>query len=762
MNACNPSWASSIQAKPEEPVLPTHQVPAPSWPEPPKAPAGAPNVVLILIDDVGFGTTSTFGGPIHTPNFDRLAQGGLRYNSFHVNSLCSPSRASLLTGRNNHQVGFGSVAEWSAPYPGYNTQIPKSTATVAEVLKENGYSTAAFGKWHNTPTWQVSPAGPFDRWPTGLGFEYFYGFNQGFDSQYYPRLFRNTSPVEPDRTPAQGYHLTTDITNDAIRWLHEHDAVAHEKPFFLYFAPGATHSPHQIGKQWTDRYKGQFDAGWDAIRRQSFERQKKLGVIPANAELTPRPASLPAWDSLTPAQQKLLAHQAEVYAGFTEQTDEEVGRLLDAIHDEGLSDNTVVLWIFGDNGASAEGGLEGSDLYQVNGKAAPIAAREEIADQLGSEIYMNHFAAAWAWSLSSPFQGTKQDASHLGGTTDPLLISWPGHLQDTEKLRSQFAHVNDIAPTLYELAGITPPSSVNGVEQLPLEGTSLVYTFSNAQAPTRHRLQYFATSGNRGIYKDGWWAGSLDHFTWENGGMPTGTDQNLASHSWELYHLDEDYSQAHDLAARNPAKLKELIASFDQEAERNHAYPLLPRRAAYPAGQAGGQTRFVYRAGVERLSNYIAPNLSDRAYTLSADVEVPATGKAEGVIFAEGGVLGGLSLFVQQGRVVYEINANGQRSGQIVSSEPLPTGHAQIELTLTPVAHEQQANQPFQPGAAIAADAVLKINGRSVGQGHFANVNVRPFETLDIGSDLGSAVSHDYTAPNRFTGVIDQVTLELR
>jgi len=498
------SWSPAL-AQSNDATLPHSDAPTSAWPEPPKAPSGAPNVVLILVDDVGFGATSTFGGPISTPTFDKLAAEGLRYNSFHVNSLCSPTRAALLTGRNNHEVGFGSISEWSAPYPGYNTLLPKSSATIAEVLKENGYSTAAFGKWHNTPTWQVSPQGPFDRWPTGLGFEHFYGFLQAADNQYYTRIYRDQTPVEPNKTPEQGYHFTTDITNEAINWLHQHDAVASDKPFFIYYATGATHTPHQVPQKWINLYKGKFDRGWDVIRQEAFDRQRKLGVIPANAELTPRPDGLPAWDSLTPQQKKLLAHQAEVYAGFAQQTDYEIGRLLDAIREEGQADNTVVLEIFGDNGASAEGGLDGTDARDINGKPLTVEARLDTADLLGSETFMNHYAAAWAWALSSPFQGTKQDASHLGGTTDPLVIVWPGHIKDAGGLRSQFSHVIDIAPTIYDIAGVTPPAIINGIAQTPLEGVGLTYTFDNPQEPTHHAVQYFTTSGNRAIYKDGWW-----------------------------------------------------------------------------------------------------------------------------------------------------------------------------------------------------------------------------------------------------------------
>ena len=760
-SAWSPSWAKENDAQLAKPTIPVHEAPPQSWPEPPKAPAGAPNVVLILVDDVGFGATSTFGGPIATPTFDKLAQSGLRYNSFHVNSLCSPTRAALLTGRNNHEVGFGSISEWSAPYPGYNTLLPKSSATIAEVLKENGYSTAAFGKWHNTPTWQVSPQGPFDRWPTGLGFEHFYGFLQAADNQYYTRIYRDQTPVEPNKSPEQGYHFTTDVTNEAINWLHQHDAVASNKPFFIYYATGATHTPHQVPQKWVDQYKGKFDKGWDVIRQEAFDQQKKLGVIPTNAELTARPDGLPAWDSLTPQQKKLLAHQAEVYAGFAAQTDYEIGRLLDSIREEGQEDNTVVLEIFGDNGASAEGGLDGTDARDINGKPLTVEARLDTADLLASETFMNHYAAAWAWALSSPFQGTKQDASHLGGTTDPLVIVWPGHIKDAGGLRSQFSHVNDIAPTIYDIAGVTPPAVINGVAQTPLEGSSLTYTFDHPEEPTHHTVQYFTTSGNRAIYKDGWWAGDRFHSTWEQSYTLNASDRDLGNHPWELYNLNDDYSQAHNLAGTNPEKLKELQQVFESEAARNQAEPIIPTRKDYPIGQAGGQKVFTYREGVERLQPRIAPNLAGRAYTITADVNVPSGG-ADGVIVAQGSRYGGITLFVKDHRVVYEVNAYGHRSGQLVAPEPLQPGKAHIVLNLTPNSPDDTTSVPFTSRQPLAAKGALSINGKAVGEAQFTNVNLSFSETLDIGSDFGSPVSLEYKSPYRFTGKIDTVKIELK
>jgi arylsulfatase len=762
LGAWSPARAQSTEAPKTWPTLPVHEAPPQSWPEPPQAPANAPNVVLILIDDVGFGATSAFGGPIHTPVFDSVAQSGLRYNSFHMNALCSPTRAALLTGRNNHQVGFGSIAEWSAPYPGYDTVLPKSAATIAEVLKENGYSTSAYGKWHNTPMWEVSPAGPFDRWPTGLGFEHFYGFNQAADSQYFPRIFRDTTPVEPSKSPKDGYHFTTDITNDAISWLHNHDAVANNKPFFIYFATGATHEPHQVPQQWVERYKGQFDKGWDAIREEAFAKQKASGVIPANAEPTPRPDGLPSWDSLSVQQKKLLAHEAEVYAGYTEHTDHEIGRLLDAIRDEGQADNTVILWIFGDNGASAEGGLEGHDAVDATGKPKTLEERSDIANLLGSELYMNHYAASWAWALNSPYVGTKQDASHLGGVTDPLVISWPGHIKDSGAVRGQFSHVNDIAPTIYEITGAKFPEEVNGVKQIPLEGKSLVYTFDNAKAPTRHTLQYFTTSGNRGIYKDGWWAGNRFHSTWEPNFYHNASDKDMDVRPWELYNLNEDFSQAHNLADKNPDKLKELQKAFNSEAERNHAYPILPERSSPLDKKLKGKSVFTFRSGVERLPLRYAPGLYGHAYTLNAEVEIPSEG-AEGVIVAEGGILGGFSLFLKDSHLYYEVNVANDHSEQIVSKTPIHAGVAHIQLNVTPTP-ESGSDTPgapgFSPRRPVPGDVKLSVNGVSVGEAHFSSIYASG-ETLDVGSDLGSPVSPEYKSPYRFTGKIDTVAFQL-
>ncbi|HTZ57826.1 MAG TPA: arylsulfatase [Acidobacteriaceae bacterium] len=712
------------------------------------APPGAPNVLLILVDDVGFSATATFGGVIHTPNFDRLAAAGLKYNNFHVNALCSPTRSALLSGRNNHQVGFGNVAESVSGFPGYNGLWPRSAASVAEVLKDNGYATAAFGKWHNTPIWQTSRVGPFDRWPTGLGFQHFYGFLAGYDNQYFPRLFDDTVPVEPAKTPQQGYSLTADMTDHAIFWLHQLEAVAPQKPFFLYYAPGATHTPHQVPKEWIAKYKGKFDEGWDKLREETFARQKKLGVIPANSELTPRPEGLPAWDSLPEGERKLLARQAEVYAAFTEQTDYQIGRLIDEIGKSGKADNTLVIEIFGDNGASAEGGPDGYDARDAQGKALSIQQRLNDSSGLGSELYMNHFAAAWAWALSTPFQGAKMDASHLGGTTDPMVVSWPARIHQRGELRTQFQHVTDIVPTIYEAAGVKRPDAVNGVEQMPLEGTSLVYTFDHPDAPTRHTQQYFATLGNIAIYKDGWWAGRRAWSPWE--ARPAG---DLNKQPWELYHLSVDYSQAHDLAQKDPEKLNQLKRVFDEEAKRNQVYPLFPLGGAQPL-EGGQRKTLVLAEGAARIPNATIPHLAGRAYTITADI-VAESSRSNGVIVAQGSRYGGFTLYLEGGHVVYEVNAFGNRTGRLVSKSRLQPGKAHIVLEVNP---EGPANAQVRPGTAT-----LTINGEAQGTAIFPNLNGGSYtETLDVGSDLGSPVSTAYTTPDIFSGRIDRLTIEIR
>jgi arylsulfatase A-like enzyme len=731
----------------------------PDWPQHPKAHAGAPNVVLILLDDVGFGATSVFGGPVNTPELRKLADGGLRYNRFHVNAMCSPTRAALLSGRNSHQMAFGNISELAAGYPGYNSLWPRESASVAEVLKDDGYSTAAFGKWHLTPVWEVTAAGPFDRWPTGLGFEYFYGFQGAQTSQWEPTLYRNTLPVDPLAVRRGGDHLTTDLVDDALGWVHRHDALVPQKPFFLYFATGATHVPHHVPAQWIAKYKGKFDEGWDVIRARSFERQKQLGVIPANAELTPRPKEIPAWDSLTADQKRLVARQMEVYAGFLEQTDYEVGRLLAGIRADGHVEDTIVFYIPGDNGASAEGGYEGHDSVDINGKALTAGERLETIDDLGGEMFLNHYATAWAYALNSPFQWAKEVASHLGGTRDPLIVSWPGHITQTDRVRSQFIHVNDIAPTIYELASITPPTEVNGVKQSPMEGVSFAYTFDHPDAPGKHKVQYFEMLGSRGIYEDGWWAGSFNHLPWPTDRSPFNSPPE--TRPWELYHLDDDYSQAHDVAAQYPDKLKELEDLFEAEAQRNHVYPLEPLRNDGLPLVTVGKTSFLYRSGQQPIPAISAPRLWQRAHVITADLDVPASGAA-GVIVAQGGRYGGFTLYVKSGALIYESNINTHRVGKIVSFEALPAGKVTVALEFAPDAPvPEQPAVSFQPARLVPGLVTVSINGKTVGSGHIPGIGNNT-DTMDIGYDRGSPVSASYASPFAFTGTVESLRVELK
>lgn len=746
-----PEAAPAVIADPSRDATP------PAWPAPVVAARGAPNVVLVLLDDAGFGATSTFGGPAKTPELDRLAARGLKYNAFHVSALCSPTRAALLSGRTDHQIGFGSVADGATGYPGYNAHWPRSAASLARVLRDNGYSTAAFGKWHNTPYDEISPVGPFDRWPTGLGFEYFYGFLAGYDSQYAPRLYRNTTPADPHSSGEPGYHLTTDLVDDAVKWVHAHEAVAPAKPFLLYFAPGATHWPHQVAKEWIAKYSGAFDQGWDKLREETFARQKALGVIPANAELTPRPAELPAWDALSGDEKKLFARQMEVYAAFMEQTDLEIGRLLKSLEKDGIADNTLVLYIAGDNGGSGEGGVDGRDVIAVDGTALSPTDRLKRADELGEEIFDNHYAAAWAWASSTPFQWTKQVASHLGGARDPLIVSWPAKIKARGELRTQFQHITDIAPTIYELAGIRPPDKVDGVAQTPLEGKSFAASFYDAKAPSSHGRQVFETSGNRAIYQDGWWAGARHVAPWS---AARGADLAIGQHPWELYDLRTDFSQAHDLAAEKPEKVKELAALFDSEAERTQIYPLLPARGNLPS-PADGRNVFDYRPGADHIPQRIGPKFNRRAHSILAEVTLPA--EPEGVIFADGGDYGGFSIYVKDGKLIYLAKAWGNVAGKIVSSTRLPVGAARIGVEFVPdAAKPPPVRTSFEPRVVFAGKIILSVNGAKVAEGRIENLQLSYNETLDVGLDSGAPVSPDYAAPFAFNGQIDKVHVELK
>jgi len=626
----------TVGASAQEVVLPKPQPPfqgviertakdsKPDFPKGVEAPLGAPNVLLILTDDVGFGASSPFGGPIQTPNVQQLADNGLRYNTFHTTALCSPTRAALITGRNHHSDASGVITEMATGYPGYNSLIPKSSGSIGEGLRENGYNTSWYGKMHNVPDWMSSQAGPFDLWPSGLGFEYFYGFLGGDTDQWHPALFENTRPIEPG--PYLGnpnYILDHDLADKAISWVRMQHAVAPKKPWFMYYATGTAHAPHHAPKDWIAKYKGQFDQGWDKVREETLARQIKLGIVPANTQLTKRPEGIPAWDSLSPDQKRLYAHMMEVYAGALSYADNQIGRLLDELRESGQLENTLVFFIMGDNGASAEGTMQGTTnevATAANGVTEDLPYLLSVMDQLGGPLTYNHYPVGWAHSMDSPMQWTKQVASHFGGTRNGMVISWPARIKDNGGIRSQFSHVIDIVPTIYEAAGITPPTVMDGVQQKPIEGISLVYTFDNANAPTRHTTQYFELVGNRAIYKDGWMASTTPlRLPW----VTIGSEPNPDDFKWELYNISEDFSQANNLVEKNPDKLKELQEAFDVEAKKYNVYPLDSSAASrldpsIRPSLTRGRSEFTYYPGMVRIPEGSAPNFKNKSWSISS------------------------------------------------------------------------------------------------------------------------------------------------
>jgi len=751
--ALSTAHATEVLPRPPAPfagkIAPRGDAATPAYPQAIKAPAGAPNIVVVLLDDVGFSASSTFGGVAQTPTLQQLASQGVSYNQFHVTALCAPTRAAILTGRNSHQAGFGQVA--TAGYPGYNSVWQKDTVSLAEVLRQNGYSTAAFGKWHNTPAWEVTPAGPFDHWPTSLGFEFFYGFHGGAENQYEPRIWRNTLPVEPGRTPEQGYHLIADMAEQAQGWLRTQDAVYPDKPVFVWFAPGGTHWPQHVPADWIAKYKGQFDLGWDRLREENFARQKKLGVIPADAVLTPRPPELPAWDSLSAEQRRLLAREAEVSAAYLAFTDHQVGRVLDEIKALGRAENTLVFYIVGDNGAAIANPLTGRDATAADGRPRSVEERLALIDQLGSPRFDNNYGAAWGWADNTPFQYGKGLPAYLGGVRNPLVVSWPAGIKAHGEVRRQFGHVTDIAPTIYEVAGIKFPDVVEGIPQVPLAGQSLAYSFERASAASPHRQQYFEIDGTRGIYQDGWFAGSR---AVRNQPGSVWSQAPFGERAWELYNLNADYSQARNLAAEQPARLKALEALFDQEAQRFDVYPLQPSGEGRPNPTAGRKS-FSYRGTVQRIPSGNSPNVSQRAHRISADLQLDGKASPDGVIIANGGRWGGYSLYVKNGRLNYASNAHGHESGHIVASAALPSGKVNVAFEFTPDATQPVAN-------AVAGRGRLFVNGQAVGEGAISKIAYQAYESQDIGADLGSPVSSDYASPFRFTAQIERVQVELR
>lgn len=722
--------------------------PTPDWPKEPHAPRGAPNILLVLLDDAGFSAAGTFGGLIPTPALDRLAASGLRYNQFQVTAICSPTRAALLSGRNAHHIGFGTVEEVAAAFPGYDGVWKKDAVSIAEVLLANGYSTAAFGKWHNTPYWEISPVGPFNHWPTHLGFEHFYGFMTGETSQWEPPLYLDTTPVDPPATADQGYTLNVDIVNKAIDWIQTHESLAPQKPYFMYFAPGATHAPLQVPKVWSDRFRGQFDAGWDVLRKRIFYKEKKLGFIPANTDLTPRPKEIPAWASLTDDQKEVLERQMEVYAGYLEQTDYEVGRLVSAAETGPQGSNTLIFYIVGDNGPSGMDGLMGTDDEQA--PAQPIQIRLRHLDEIGGPKHNDNYAAGWAWMTATPLQWTKLIASHLGGTRNPLVVSWPAKIKDRGGLRSQFINVTDVVPTIYEVTGIHFPATVDGVRQIPLDGISFAYTFNQPKAPSRHHVQYFESFGNRAIYEDGWIAGARHTLPWGKYSNP-----DFSHDRWELYHLPADFSEAHDLAAVYPERLKHLQELFDVEARRNNVYPLglvvMPQ--PFPVD---GQKSSTYHRNLPRTPGLMAPNT-----TLSHRIVAYVTLHSlhdQGVVVTDGSRFGGFVLFIKDDHVIYENNDAGQHEDTIVSDIALPVGKVRIEYEFT----REGSGTPYFRTPAYGLGRLF-VNGKLVGQKRI-HVSAQQYfspNTFSIGETRISPVSDSYQMPFKFTGEIQKVQIRL-
>ena len=730
------------------------------WPPTVVPPKGAPNILLIMTDDAGYGVPSTFGGVIPTPALDRIAKAGLRYTQFHSTALCSPTRAALITGRNHHSSGFGVISEQATGYPGYDSIITKDKATIGEILKENGYATSWFGKNHNTPTYLYSLAGPFDQWPSGMGFEYFYGFMGGETNQWTPYLFRDHTAIFP-WIGKPGYNLITDMADEAIKYLTELNAAAPEKPFFLYYVPGGTHAPHHPTPEWIAKMKGKFDMGWNDMRDQIFANQKKLGVIPQNTELTPWPDLLPKWDTLNPTQKKVYAHQAEIFGAYAAYTDHEIGRVIQTVEDLGKLDNTLIIYISGDNGTSAEGSAIGTtfDLAAIQGIDMPVDAQLKFYDVLGSDLTTPHMSVAWSWAFDTPFKWTKQIASYFGGTRQGMAISWPGHIKDLGGIRSQFHHIIDIVPTILEVAGIQAPATVNGIAQKPIEGISMAYTFdsANAKAPSKRDTQYFEMFGNRALYNDGWIATTVPpQPPWLMGTVKM--PDVLTGYKWELYNIADDFSETNDLAAKNPDKLKELQGLFMDEARKYQVLPLdnsiLQRILAPRPSAVAGRTEFTYTSEVSGLPDGSAPNLLSRSFSITAEVEIPKGG-AEGMLNTLGGRFGGYGLYLVKGKPVFTYN--------LLALEKFRWEGPQA---LTPGKHTILFDFKYDgPGLAKGGTGVLSVDGKEVARKTIPHTVPALFtidESFDVGVDTRTGVDDkDYKPPFRFTGKLDKLTIKL-
>lgn len=730
--------------------------------EPLLPPEGAPNVLVVLLDDVGYGASSAFGGPCRTPTAERLAAGGLRYNRFHTTALCAPTRQALLTGRNHHSVGMGSITETATSAPGNSSVRPNTKAPLAMTLKLNGYSTAQFGKCHEVPVWQSSPLGPFDAWPSGGGgFETFYGFIGGENNQWEPALYEGTTAVEPPATPEEGYHLTEDLADRAVGWIRQQKALMPDRPFFVYFAPGATHAPHHVPAEWANRYAGQFDQGWDALREATFARQKDLGIIPADAELTLRHDEIPAWDDMPIELRPVLTRQMEVYAGFLEHTDHHVGRVIDAIDSLGILGDTLVYYIIGDNGASAEGTVNGAfnEMANFNGMAA-LETTDFLLnklDEFGTPNSYNHYSVGWAHAMCTPFQWTKQVASHWGGTRNGTIVHWPSGISEHGGLRSQFTHVIDLAPTILEAAGLPEPTMVNGVQQSPMEGTSMLYTFEDATAPERHDLQYFEMFGNRGVYHRGWSAVTKHRTPWV---MVGGTLPAFDDDTWELYDGSTDFSQTRNLAASDPERLAHLQRLWLIEATKYNVLPLDDRTAERIEPTMAGRPTLIHGnsqlffPGMGRLSENSVVSIKNRSFSITAEIDAPSS-DVRGVLIAQGGRFGGWAVYVIDGRARFAYNVLGIHEFIVSADEPLPAGSHQLRVEF---AYDGG-------GLAKGGDVTIYYDGAAVGTGRVEATQPMVFsadETTDIGYESGTPVTTDYTtATSRFTGKIHWVQLDV-
>jgi arylsulfatase len=766
-----PAGVRAAEWRPDRTVLPVqmppppqfteldvHQVKTPPWVQV-DAPEGAPNVVIILIDDMGFGVPGTFGGPIPMPTLEQLAQRGLRFNNFHTTALCSPTRAALKSGRNHHVNNMGSITEFATGFPGQTGQIPNRVAPVAEMLRLNGYSTAAFGKWHELATWETSVSGPYDRWPTvGGGFDKFYGFLGGETNQWAPLLYDGVSRVELPNDP--NYHFLTDMTDQTVAWMKFQHAMTPTKPFFVYFAPGATHAPHHVPREWIERWKGKFDQGWDKLREATLARQIELGVVPPGTKLAPKPEAIRDWDSLSADEKRVFAHQAEVYAAYAEMTDHEIGRVVKAVEDLGELDDTLIFYIAGDNGTSAEGGMNGmfNEYTYFNSVHEQVPDLLKVLDKWGSPETYPHMAAGWAVAFDAPFEWTKQVASDYGGTRNGMVVHWPNGIKAKNEIRSQFHHVIDVAPTILAAAGLPEPKVVNGTPQIPMEGVSMTYAFDDAKAKDRHTTQYFEILGNRAIYHDGWLAGTVHKAPWEP--KPR---RPLEDDVWELYDTRNDFSLADDLAAKNPEKLKELQALFLKEAKKNQVLPIddrsLERGVPALAGRPDlmqGRDSLTLAEGMAGMQENVFINVKNKSVKITAEVEIPEGG-ANGTIICQGGRFGGWSLYMQDGKPAYDYNMLGLERSTIASSAALPPGKATIELDF---AYDGG-------GMAKGGTGTLSVNGSQVASGRIERTQPIIFsadETADVGIDLGTPVVEAVgsEAKSRFTGRIPSVTVAIR